>query len=68
MTLQEGLYEVYLNLSAIGAVTYFKEKYGHIPDDVQRHGDVIIAGPVHGIHLHYSVSKLPEISDEEECT
>jgi hypothetical protein len=46
MTLKEGIYEVYLSLSAIGAVMAFKEKYGYIPDDVQRQGDVMLAGPV----------------------
>jgi hypothetical protein len=46
MTLEEGIYEVYHSFSAIDAVTAFRDKYGYLPDDVQRQGDVMLAGPV----------------------
>jgi hypothetical protein len=65
MTLKEGIYEVYLSLSAIGAVTAFKEKYGYLPDDVQRQGDVVLAGPVKPIGYH-GVEQFYKNNDEED--
>jgi hypothetical protein len=66
MTLKEGIYELYTSLSAIGAVTAFKEKYSHLPDDVQRQGDVMLAGPVKQIGYMSKEDEMKYYTSDEE--
>jgi hypothetical protein len=65
MTLKEGIYELYHSFSAIDAVMAFREKYGYTPNDVQRQGDVVLAGPVKPVG-YYDVEQFYKNNDEED--
>jgi len=56
----EGIYEVYINKNVVEAKGLFERKYGYIPNDVQRQGDVMLAGPI-------DLAKLwCDVDDEED--
>jgi len=65
MTLKEGIYEVYTNKNVVEAKDLFEEKYGYTPNDVQRQGDVVLAGPVKPIGYH-GVEQFYKNNDEED--
>ena len=65
MTLKEGIYEVYTNKNVVEAKDLFEEKYGYTPNDVQRQGDVVLAGPVKPVG-YYDVEQFYKNNDEED--
>jgi hypothetical protein len=64
-----GIYEVYTSKSVIEAVTSFREKYGYLPDEVQRVEynaleSYVLAGPVKQIGYH-DVEQFYKDNDKE---
>jgi len=63
--MNNGIYEVYTDKNIVEAKEEFEEKYGYTPNDVQLHGNVVLAGPVN-INLAYFHSVEQIYKDDEE--